>query len=396
MKFDIIFAVLLVGTASIPIQAEVQPVAKLTLSSPEPYLNFGWSISLDGPTALVSANHASFAGKVIVYENSGQGNWSNLATLIPSDRQRGDSFGWSTSLDGSTALVGAARFVDGAAYVFERSQNGAWNQVAKLTQSDALRKSQFGRSVAIDDSLALVGANGSAHAFKKDASGSWTQGVALQPEGAVNTSNFGTSVALSGTTAIVGSMHDNVIGAAYVFREVGDGSWNQIARLIPEGTTGQTDFGWRTSFEGNTAIISAPWVNDRAGAAFVFRENEFGNWTQIAQLVPDDTHAGQRFGWSVSLSGSTALIGELDNIGQDTAYLFQEDNSGNWTQIGKLTGDRSLTFGYAAALDDNYAFVSDTDEDLGAVYVFQIPEPNTILLAIFAIVSIVAVPRYNR
>lgn len=395
MKRNIIFSVFIVCTGFTANRAAAQSFEKISPPEPAPHLNFGWSVSLDGPTAIVSAGvHSSYAGKVYVYRVDGHENWSSSATLVPSDSYIGDRFGWSTSLSGSSVLIGAPKSVSGgAAYVFKENESGDWSQVAKLIP--AVNSNDFGYSTSIYESRAIIGAysenrfKGAAYVFEEDELGNWIQIVRLQPTGAVGrTTEFGTSVSLSGTTAIVGASTDNnLIGAAYVFREDGYGNWNQVARIKPDGISDRAEFGWRVSLDGTTALISAPWTSNQSGAAFVFREDESGNWSQVAALVPNGIHAGQHFGWSVSLSGSTALIGDFNIGGLGTTYLFREDELGNWTQIATLTGERSSTadgFGYAVALDSDYALVSD----LSAVYIFQIPEPSTFLLAVLGVVTI--------
>ena len=74
-----------------------------------------------------------------------------------------DNFGYSVALDGDTALVGAARddvganTDQGSAYVFTRSGT-TWRLQQKLTASDGAASDQFGSSVALSGDTALVGA----------------------------------------------------------------------------------------------------------------------------------------------------------------------------------------------------------------------------------------------
>jgi ELWxxDGT repeat protein len=82
--------------------------------------------------------------------------------LTASDGADGDWFGWSLSISGDTALVGASRDDDqgsdsGSAYVFVRDGT-SWSQQAKLTASDSAADDFFGRAVSISGDTALVGA----------------------------------------------------------------------------------------------------------------------------------------------------------------------------------------------------------------------------------------------
>ena len=53
------------------------------------------------------------------------GNWNETAKLIASDGAEGDYFGWSVSVSGNTAIIGADSdddkgFRSGSVYSFER------------------------------------------------------------------------------------------------------------------------------------------------------------------------------------------------------------------------------------------------------------------------------------
>jgi hypothetical protein len=109
----------------------------------------------------------------------------------------------------------------GAAYVFT-SSGSTWTQQAKLTASDGAANNDFGFSVALSGSTALVGAfgnnsgTGAAYVFVRSGS-TWTQQAKLASSGG----GFGNSVTLSGSTALVGApLNPSHIGAAYVFVNV--------------------------------------------------------------------------------------------------------------------------------------------------------------------------------
>jgi hypothetical protein len=105
--------------------------------------DFGWSVALDGDTALVGVIYDSVTysgqGSVYVFTHSGT-TWNLQQQLTASDGATWDEFGVSVALSGDTALVGA--YYDdvtynnqGSAYVFMRSGT-TWTQQAHLTASD--------------------------------------------------------------------------------------------------------------------------------------------------------------------------------------------------------------------------------------------------------------------
>ncbi len=82
--------------------------------------------------------------------------------LTAFDGASGDLFGFSVSISGDTAIVGARSdrvdgLSSGSAYVFERS-GGIWMQKAKLTAFDGASGDNFGGSVSISGDTAIVGA----------------------------------------------------------------------------------------------------------------------------------------------------------------------------------------------------------------------------------------------
>ncbi len=158
-------------------------VAKLTASDGAERDWFGISVSLFGSRALVGApiddDNGSNSGSAYVYEWNGSA-WTQVAKLTASDGVASDEFGRSVSLSGDRALVGAFGndengFESGSAYVFDWDGT-TWNEVAKLMASDGAEIANFGFSVSLDGNRALVGAyrdddygfgSGSAYVFEK-------------------------------------------------------------------------------------------------------------------------------------------------------------------------------------------------------------------------------------
>jgi hypothetical protein len=148
-------------------------VTKLTASDAENYDDFGSSVSISGDTVVVGARGKGAAGTdhgaVYVFERNhgGADKWGQVTKLTASDAEDQDWFGISVSISGDTVVVGAsgedgAGTDRGAAYVFERNQDGAdaWGQVTKLVTSDAEDSEYFGDTVAISGDTVVVGASG--------------------------------------------------------------------------------------------------------------------------------------------------------------------------------------------------------------------------------------------
>ncbi len=142
--------------------------------------------------------------------------------LVAPDGAAGDQAGWSVALDGDTALVGApnadvsGNAGQGSVYVFVRSA-GSWVMQAHITAADGAAGDGFGRSVALSGDTALIGANeddvggnvnqGSAFVFVRSVATWSQQGQLVAPDGGA-WHGFGPSVALNGDTALVGDPFD--------------------------------------------------------------------------------------------------------------------------------------------------------------------------------------------
>ncbi len=141
---------------------------KLLPADPTEGAAFGWSVSLDGGTALVAAYsaHGSVFGSGAVYVftyDPDKSGWTEQQKLTASDGATSDKFGWSISLDGDKAVIGADTDDDvgnasGSAYLFGYDGK-QWNELAKLHSSDIEPGDTFGSAVGIDGEFFIVTAN---------------------------------------------------------------------------------------------------------------------------------------------------------------------------------------------------------------------------------------------
>ena len=128
---------------------------------------FGVSVSISGDVALVGAegndDDGSDSGSAYVFRWNGS-SWVEEQKLLASDGATDDFFGNSVSISGDVALVGASGNDDnglfsGSAYVF-RWNGSSWVEEQKLVASDGAENDALGFSVSISGGVALVGAPG--------------------------------------------------------------------------------------------------------------------------------------------------------------------------------------------------------------------------------------------
>mmetsp|Transcript_13269 Transcript_13269/g.27850 ORF Transcript_13269/g.27850 Transcript_13269/m.27850 type:complete len:124 (-) Transcript_13269:2073-2444(-) len=85
----------------------------------------------------------------------------------------------------------------------------------------------------------------------------------------------------------------------------------QMTKLVADDSTAVDYFGWSVAISGNTAVVGARGDDDKGpdtGSAYVFNHNGTG-WGQTAKLLAVDGASNQQFGNSVAIGGNIAVVG---------------------------------------------------------------------------------------
>ncbi len=347
---------------------------------------FGLAVAIDGDYVVVAENEGWYNGAVHVFERVA-GDWVYSQKLFPSTSSAAASFGRRMSLNGNDLIVGAlgdktdengenlisgsVAFV-GAAFIFQRANDGTWNEVQKIVASDREADHHFGVDVSIDGDYAVVAdvyddndengldsayQSGSAYIFKRNESGIWSEVQKVMAPIREKQDYFGASVSISGDRFIVGSESEDE-----------DGS------------------------EGNTATD--------AGSAYIFQRDNAGVWNLEQKVVHSDRAAHDSFGMFVSMDGENILIGayeeQEDENGQNTliaagsAYFFEwmpapwiPINGGPETHIITIPADVAVNIeGQGLETGDFIGlFFTGDDGSLGASDVVKWTGANTTLTA---------------
>lgn len=367
------------------------------------------SLSADGNTLVVAAsfessisvgvngsqnnNSVSAAGAVYVFTRENEA-WQQSAYIKASNTGSGDIFGTSVSLsaNGDTLAVGAyledsaATGVNGnqndnsadgagAVYVFTNS-NDTWQQEAYLKAdynlvSDLYQGGLFGIDVSLsaDGNTLAVGASGEDSTVK-----------------GINTPRTESTVSNS--------------GAAYIFQRSG-GQWEQQAFIKASNTDWGDQFGQSVSLSSDGNLLAVGAIDEQsgatgvngietdnsiaggAGAVFLYERNNT-TWTKQSYIKASNPGDGDRFGWSVDLSGdgNTLAVGAFiedssaaginsvqnDNSAENAGavYVYAYTSQG-WQQEAYLKAsntDASDQFGYAVSLsaDGNTLVVGAPNE----------------------------------
>lgn len=373
---------------------------------------FGWSVDIDGDFAVVGAYADDFGapnpnmGSAYIFQKVGT-EWVQIQKIFSSDQDDYDRFGWSVAIDGDYIIVGAYaedhNLVDadpmtsaGSAYIFERNEEGVWEQVQKIIAGDRIAGDEFGWSVAIHGTTAVVGAHiddrdaagagfmyhaGSAYIFDRGVDGVWTQtqkivasdrspGFEYAPDHEDWNDRFGESVAIWNDYIAVGGPFAS---KAYAFERSG-GVWTQVSMLTYPGIS-WLDRAAPVSIDSNVIALGAQTedldefglesiLNSGGGA--VFTRGIAGGWSYLQKLSPDDRDAGDHFGWSISVDLPYIAVGthsdnhdelgdaEIENTG--SVYVFELQDDGTFLEVKKLdASDRTMDdeLGISVAISGN-------------------------------------------
>lgn len=375
--------------------------AYIKASNTDPNDQFGTSVAIagdvlvvgapgeDGADAGIGGNENSdgldAAGAVYVFRRTGS-TWAQEAYVKASNPGAADLFGFYVAVDGDTLAVGAPRedgngedgqgdnsvADSGAVYVF-RHNGSEWAQEAYLKASNPDPNDQFGFRLDLDGSTLAIASINEASASDAPADNS--------APGA---------------------------GAVYVFRRDG-AEWEQEDYLKAEEPGGPTtvgeqteptgdQFGIRVAVDGDTIVVGAHFEDSNAreidgdatsnaalnaGAAYVFRRGNGGNWSQEAYLKPSNVDAGDLFGQNFALVGdllvvasngedsnATGVGGNKDSNDAESAgavFLFRR-NGTTWREEAYIKASNTQqgdNFGFNVAMTSDTLAVGAALEDSG-------------------------------
>jgi hypothetical protein len=324
-----------------------------------------------------------------------------------------DAFGSAIAVDGDRLIVGEvgddAPYAsgpipdNGAAHVFRRTAGG-WVPEARLQPGDLNDGAGFGWSVAIDGTVAVVGApawsdglrSGAAYVFTyRD--GAWTDGVRLEADDPLGFSDFGSVVDVAGDYVVVGAPWyapdaPGAVagqGAVFVYRRSGE-AWTPLPRIDPPGPNVNMNFGHSLALGSDDLVVGA--IGDdhggtivNAGAAFVYRRSGDA-WVFADRLESEVPSANDFFGSSVATGIDQLAVGAsgVDRSGVDTwegaAFVFERVSESDWRRAARLVASASVPqarFGSAVAIAEPYIVVGAQEESIdgvseaGAAYVFR-------------------------
>jgi FG-GAP repeat protein len=355
-----VFAMLFFASSPLPsARAQCEPQELAQLGTVDDTAAFGSCVGVSNDTIVVGTSYNS--AYVFVKSND---VWIQQAKLSPQPPSGKGYFGWSVAISGETIVVGDLTGVPGSAHVFVRSGE-TWELQATLVPDDGLEANFFGASVSIDGDTLVVGSVNSVYVFNRNGT-TWTQQAKLESLDADNW--FGWSVSIDGNTVLVGAPNYGpyplyYMGAAYVFVR-NNNTWTQQAKLIASQVGESDHLGYSVALSGDTAVAGA-YSDDHseledAGSAYIFTRVG-STWHEAAQLRASDARIHQHFGHSVAARGNLVAVGApLGVLGEGTSAVYVFSEAQDWWHFATKLEASSPPFtgaGYSVGLLENLAVV---------------------------------------
>ncbi|WP_417389767.1 Calx-beta domain-containing protein [Gimesia sp.] len=361
--------------------------------------HLGNDMAVDGDTMIVGAPFWSATipnqGAALIYVRNRQGThndlsddtWEYQAALLAPDRAYFDRFGWSVAINGDTAVVGAVTgdgsvLNSGSVYVYTRSGT-TWSFQQELTASDAVPNDFFGEKLAIEGDTIVVGSvrnnsyTGAAYVFER-ANGVWSETTKLTASDAVTGQQFGSAIDFEGSTLVIGAYRDSDIfsqsGAVYIFQKFND-HWAETQKLKSSQPATNGIFGLSVSLEGENLVIGSSAISVTApnsGKAYLFTlDADTGIWSETQTLIPDDGNANAYFGHRVEIKNNLIVISSLRDadtaVNNGKVYTFVKQGT-TWVQSQKFISPDAADddyFGKSFAVSEGALLVSAHYDDEG-------------------------------
>lgn len=265
---------------------------------------------------------------------------------------------------------------------------GTYAQQALLYVSTAPAFQALGSSLSLEGDVLAAGApgdtvsgsplQGSSFVFTRTAT-TWSGATRLTLADGAAGDQLGASIAQSGGRILAGAPFDDMgalidVGSAVVFEPSGT-TWT-TARFTASagGVQAAAGLGWSVALSGDSAVLGA-YHDDRSGtvdrgSAAVFARSGT-SWSWQADLLASDGEQLALFGESVAIDGDRILVGAMgagaaaSRPNRGAAYVFERSGT-SWAERQELVASdaaNSDLFGRSSALEGALAVVGAHEDD---------------------------------
>ena len=362
----------------------------------------GQAVATNGKTL---AARTSF-NEVIIYDLNDNGDWEYQQSISSNT----GSFGVSIAMTDDTLAIGSPLDDNengneaGAVYLYKYI-DGTWKEYKKIIASNGIDNDDFGRAIALHNTILVVGAPstnknpGAAYIFSyKAETNTWHENQ-LTPSSIINNDQLGLAVAISNDFVITTGT-----SGVRVFKHI-DGLWHED-QVLSHPPWWSRNFGEALAIDGNRLAIGAPGDDQsnssstNEGAVYLYERNNSG-WHRTQRLTTYNyvaTNVGEFFGQDLILSNDLLIVGahrggypidvtpptpsNVPNEYTGAVYIFGH-NGKRWVPQAELLSDDSDVRNWGA-LGTHISFANDTlvagaswhshedNRDSGAVYSWHI------------------------
>ncbi len=264
-----------------------------------------------------------------------------------------------------------------------------FTQEAKIVSENRESRAEYGTSVAILDSYAVVGtsrenvASGAAYIYQKDTNGEWSYLQSFTAPDPNMGAEYGGGAKLTHDLMVIAAGRADVAGleragALYVYQRNGS-SWEYDTKLIASDFSADAKMGMNPTsldMEGATIVVGAPGETSWTGSVYVF-EKSGGNWSEVQKILSPNPQQNDIFGIGVSLDGDYMVIGasEEDNT-KGAAHIYLRNSSGVWEHQQRITASDAMGqayFGTSVAISNTSIAIGAYGHagGAGATYIFE-------------------------
>lgn len=151
-------------------------------------------------------------------------------------------------------------------------------------------------------------------------------------------------------------------------------TWAEATKIVSSDRSTNDEFGFSVSINGNYAIVGEPFGDEdvsgnngmgSAGCAYIFERDTNGGWMQVQKIVASDRSSNDHFGTSVSISGDYAIVGAPEHVA-GAVYVFKRDGTGNWAETQKVEANDATNndlFGFSVSISGDNFIVGAYNEE---------------------------------
>jgi len=244
-------------------------------------------------------------------------------------------------MNDKTVVIGSPleNDVTGAIYIYEKDDNGVWNETIKFVPNGIQQEAYFGRSVAIDGRIIVVGASndgeneeGSVYIFYRHDEGNWVQEENLTPPDASKAEAFGYSVFVKNYKIAVGDAwyDDDDKGAVFEYEfDSLTKSWNQVGGILTnEDCSGWFGYGVKFTDDEELLVLCD---DDNTLYYYEKQEEEF----IVKQSIVFD---GRVYRGDIAVDGDAMVVSENRSGRSDVIRFFVRTNH-VWEEVNRINDD---------------------------------------------------------